>query len=48
MLMITFTLQGELYEILEDDKRLPEEQVKAIAKQLVSPFGTILSLSNNF
>ncbi|KAG2270362.1 hypothetical protein Bca4012_072542 [Brassica carinata] len=27
--------QGELFEILEDDKRLPEEQVQAIAKQLV-------------
>lgn len=29
------TLQGELFEILEDDKCLPEEQVQAIAKQLV-------------
>ena len=28
-------LQGELFEILEDDKCLPEEQVQAIAKQLV-------------
>lgn len=27
--------QGELFEILEDDKCLPEEQVQAIAKQLV-------------
>lgn len=30
-------LQGELFEILEDDKCLPEEQVQAIAKQLVLP-----------
>ncbi|KAF4390022.1 hypothetical protein F8388_002964, partial [Cannabis sativa] len=29
--------QGELFEILEDDKCLPEEQVQAIAKQLVHP-----------
>jgi hypothetical protein len=28
--------QGELFEILEDDKSLPEAQVQAIAKQLVS------------
>lgn len=28
-------MQGELFEILEDDKHLPEEQVQAIAKQLV-------------
>ncbi|EPY20964.1 fused, partial [Strigomonas culicis] len=27
--------QGELYEILEDDKRLPEDVVRKIAKQLV-------------
>ncbi|KAK1599214.1 hypothetical protein QYE76_016888 [Lolium multiflorum] len=26
---------GELFEVLEDDKCLPEEQVQAIAKQLV-------------
>jgi len=32
-----FILQGELFEILEDDKCLPEEQVQAIAKQLVFP-----------
>lgn len=30
-------VQGELFEILEDDKCLPEEQVQAIAKQLVFP-----------
>ncbi len=29
-------VQGELFEILEDDKNLPEAQVQAIAKQLVS------------
>ncbi|KAL8464643.1 hypothetical protein ACS0TY_034227 [Phlomoides rotata] len=28
-------LLGDLFEILEDDKCLPEEQVQAIAKQLV-------------
>ncbi|KAG6737656.1 hypothetical protein POTOM_059184 [Populus tomentosa] len=28
-------VQGELFEVLEDDKSLPEEQVQAIAKQLV-------------
>lgn len=27
--------KGELFEVLEDDKCLPEEQVQAIAKQLV-------------
>lgn len=27
--------QGELFEILEDDKRLPEDVVRSIAKQLV-------------
>jgi len=30
-----FLFQGELFEVLEDDKCLPEEQVQAIAKQLV-------------
>jgi hypothetical protein len=35
MLMIILIFQGELFEILEDDKCLPEEQVQAIAKQLV-------------
>ncbi|XP_048615134.1 serine/threonine-protein kinase TIO-like [Brassica napus] len=33
--LVTEFAQGELFEILEDDKRLPEEQVQAIAKQLV-------------
>ncbi|RID62619.1 hypothetical protein BRARA_E01681 [Brassica rapa] len=32
--VVTEFVQGELFEILEDDKRLPEEQVQAIAKQL--------------
>ena len=26
--------QGELFEILEDDKTLPEEEVQSIAKQV--------------
>ncbi|KAM5557890.1 serine/threonine-protein kinase TIO [Rosa sericea] len=33
--VVTEFAQGELFEILEDDKHLPEEQVQAIAKQLV-------------
>ncbi|KAK9724806.1 hypothetical protein RND81_05G099900 [Saponaria officinalis] len=33
--VVTEFAQGELFEILEDDKCLPEEQVRAIAKQLV-------------
>ncbi|XXG51856.1 hypothetical protein AAC387_Pa03g0329 [Persea americana] len=33
--VVTEFAQGELFEILEDDKSLPEEQVQAIAKQLV-------------
>lgn len=33
--VVTEFAQGELFEILEDDKNLPEEQVQAIAKQLV-------------
>ncbi|CBI26553.3 unnamed protein product, partial [Vitis vinifera] len=33
--VVTEFAQGELFEILEDDKCLPEEQVQAIAKQLV-------------
>ncbi|KAK9665281.1 hypothetical protein RND81_14G102200 [Saponaria officinalis] len=33
--VVTEYAQGELFEILEDDKCLPEEQVQAIAKQLV-------------
>lgn len=38
-------MQGELFEILEDDKCLPEEQVQAIAKQLVIRF--LLSLQHD-
>lgn len=37
--------QGELFEILEDDKCLPEEQVQAIAKQLVISSFTSIHLS---
>ncbi|CAL5037407.1 unnamed protein product [Urochloa decumbens] len=33
--VVTEFAQGELFEVLEDDKCLPEEQVQAIAKQLV-------------
>ncbi|KAI4346731.1 hypothetical protein L6164_007603 [Bauhinia variegata] len=33
--VVTEFAQGELFEILEDDQCLPEEQVQAIAKQLV-------------
>lgn len=33
--VVTEFAQGELFEVLEDDKSLPEEQVQAIAKQLV-------------
>ncbi|CAH9099357.1 unnamed protein product [Cuscuta epithymum] len=33
--VVTEFAQGELFEIIEDDKCLPEEQVQAIAKQLV-------------
>lgn len=33
--VVTEFAQGELFEVLDDDKCLPEEQVQAIAKQLV-------------
>jgi fused-like protein len=33
--VVTEFAQGELFEILEDDQCLPEEEVRAIAKQLV-------------
>ncbi|GKV34291.1 hypothetical protein SLEP1_g42669 [Rubroshorea leprosula] len=33
--VVTEFAQGELFEIIEDDKCLPEEQVQVIAKQLV-------------
>jgi predicted signal transduction protein with EAL and GGDEF domain len=36
--------QGELFEVLEDDKCLPEEQVQAIAKQLVYMHFTLISV----
>nr|VDC71224.1 unnamed protein product [Brassica rapa] len=40
-------LIGELFEILEDDKHLPEEQVQAIAKQLLCDFGFVRAMSTN-
>ncbi|OMO87265.1 hypothetical protein CCACVL1_09160 [Corchorus capsularis] len=33
--VVTEFAQGDLFQILEDDQRLPEDQVQAIAKQLV-------------
>ncbi|XP_043723868.1 serine/threonine-protein kinase TIO isoform X1 [Telopea speciosissima] len=42
--VVTEFAQGELFEILEDDKCLPEEQVQAIAKQLV---GALYYLHSN-
>lgn len=30
---------GELFEVLEDDKKLPEEEVRSIARQLVRALG---------
>lgn len=51
MLLLFHNWQGELFEILEDDKCLPEEQVQAIAKQLVSNYykeSTSFLLSINF
>ena len=33
--VVTEFAQGELFEILEDDQCLPEEEVRAIARQLV-------------
>ncbi|EIE26434.1 Pkinase-domain-containing protein [Coccomyxa subellipsoidea C-169] len=33
--VVTEFAQGELFEVLEDDKTLPEEEVRSIAKQLV-------------
>ncbi|CAN6882710.1 unnamed protein product [Brassica oleracea] len=43
--LVTEFAQGELFEILEDDKRLPEEQVQAIAKQLLCDFGFARAMS---
>ncbi|KAH0926103.1 hypothetical protein HID58_018359 [Brassica napus] len=45
--VVTEFVQGELFEILEDDKRLPEEQVQAIAKQLLCDFGFARAMSTN-
>jgi fused-like protein len=43
--VVTEFAQGELFEILEDDKCLPEEQVQAIAKQLVTRFANMALIS---
>ncbi|XP_058206385.1 serine/threonine-protein kinase TIO isoform X2 [Rhododendron vialii] len=45
--VVTEFAQGELFEILEDDKCLPEEQVQAIAKQLLCDFGFARAMSSN-
>uniref|UniRef100_A0A3Q7FPT6 non-specific serine/threonine protein kinase n=1 Tax=Solanum lycopersicum TaxID=4081 RepID=A0A3Q7FPT6_SOLLC len=45
--VVTEFAQGELFEILEDDKSLPEEQVQAIAKQLLCDFGFARAMSTN-
>ncbi|WZY93443.1 hypothetical protein YC2023_065772 [Brassica napus] len=45
--VVTEFAQGELFESLEDDKRLPEEQVQAIAKQLLCDFGFARAMSTN-
>ncbi|KAL2947271.1 hypothetical protein AAZX31_20G062200 [Glycine max] len=45
--VVTEFAQGELFEILEDDKCLPEEQVQAIAKQLLCDFGFARAMSTN-
>jgi fused-like protein len=42
--VVTEFAQGELFEVLEDDKCLPEEQVQAIAKQLVYMHFTLISV----
>uniref|UniRef100_A0A4W3H055 non-specific serine/threonine protein kinase n=1 Tax=Callorhinchus milii TaxID=7868 RepID=A0A4W3H055_CALMI len=36
VVVVTDYADGELYQVLEDDGSLPEEQVRAIAVQLVS------------
>ena len=33
--VVTEFARGELFEVLEDDKRMPEDEVRSIAKQLV-------------
>ncbi|RLN34052.1 serine/threonine-protein kinase TIO-like isoform X2 [Panicum miliaceum] len=45
--VVTEFAQGELFEVLEDDKCLPEEQVQAIAKQLLCDFGFARAMSAN-
>ena len=35
MVVVTEFAQGELFEVLEDDKALPEDEVRSIARQLV-------------
>ena len=35
-MLVTEFAQGELFEILEDDQSLPEEEVQKIARQLVN------------
>ena len=35
IVLVTEFAQGELFEILEDDQSLPEEEVQKIARQLV-------------
>lgn len=43
--LVTELAPGQLYEILEDDKKLPESEIKNIARQLVS--GLFYLHSNN-
>ncbi len=34
--LVTELAQGQLFEILEEDKKLPESEIKKIAQQLVA------------
>jgi fused-like protein len=34
--LVTELAQGQLFEILEEDKKMPENEIKKIAQQLVS------------
>ena len=43
--LVTELAQGQLYEILEEDKKLPESEIKFIARQLVA--GLFYLHSNN-
>ncbi|KAG2314138.1 hypothetical protein Bca52824_017260 [Brassica carinata] len=45
--VVTEFAQGELFEVLEDDKCLPEEQVQAIAKQLVTRFANMALITTS-